>query len=226
MQRHLQYRALMTSTLYNNISIEGNIGAGKTTLSKALASKLDGRLILESFENNPFLDLFYQDKGRYAFQVEMFFLAERYHQLSRNLLGDIFQSHTVSDYVFAKSAIFSGINLSNSEHELFLNLYRIMERFMPKPDILIYLHIPLSKVVEQISQRGRSYEQNIPLDYLSSIEKAYINYLKEENRFPVILVEEDPSRERTLDQSLAAVENILKREWPNGLSQFSLQNEK
>jgi len=84
----------------------------------------------------------------------------------------------------------------------------------------------LDKVVKQITQRGRSYEQNIPLDYLSSIEKAYINYLKEENRFPVILVEENPSQERTLDQSLSTVENILKQEWPNGLSQFSLQNEK
>jgi deoxyguanosine kinase len=212
------------SILYNNISIEGNIGAGKTTLAKALAEKLNGRLILESFENNPFLELFYKDKKRHAFQVEMFFLAERYHQLSKNLLGDIFHAHTISDYVFAKSAIFSGINLSHSEHELFLNLYRIMERFMPKPDILIYLHIPLERVVEQIAQRGRHYEQNIPLEYLEKIEKAYINYLKEESRFPIVLVEEDHETPRTIDQSLATVESIVKIDWPNGLSRFSLQN--
>ena len=216
----------MTPISYNNISIEGNIGAGKTTLAKALAQKLDGRLILESFENNPFLELFYQDRERYSFQVEMFFLTERYHQLSKNLLGDIFHSHTISDYVFAKSAIFSGINLSHSEHELFLNLFRIMERFMPKPDILIYLHIPLEKVVEQINLRGREYEQNIPTEYLAHIEKAYINYLKEETRFPIVLVQEDPAATRTIDQSLAAVESILKKDWPNGLSRYSLQNNK
>ena len=95
---------------------------------------------------------------------------------------------------------------------------------MPKPDILIYLHIPLEKVVEQISRRGREYEQNIPTEYLIKIEKAYINYLKEETRFPIVLVEEDPSATRTIDQSLATVESILKKDWPNGLSRYSLQN--
>ncbi len=211
------------SIQYNNISIEGNIGAGKTTIAKALAKKLDGRLILESFENNPFLELFYHDQARYAFQVELFFLAERYHQLSKNLLGDIFHTHTVSDYVFAKSAIFSGINLQQSEHELFLNLYRIMERFMPKPDILIYMHVEVNKVVEQIAQRGRSYEQNIPLEYLTNIEKAYINYFKEEQRFPVILIEEDPNSTRSIEQSLAVIEEILNKDWPSGLSHLSLK---
>lgn len=212
----------MSSIRYNNITIEGNIGAGKTTLSKRLAEVLDARLILESFENNPFLELFYSDRERYSFQVEMFFLAERYHQLSKNLLGDIFHAHTVSDYLFAKSAIFSGVNLTGSEHELFLNLFRIMDRFMPRPDILIYLHIPLDKVVEQIQQRGREYELSISVDYLAQIEAAYLAYLKEERRFPVVILEEKAGGERNLEDSCSVVMKVLEQEWPNGITQYSL----
>ena len=115
---------------YKNIVIEGNIGAGKTTAASMLSEKLNGRLILESFENNPFLEFFYKDQERYAFQVELFFLAERYHQLSKNLLGDIFNEYTVFDYIFTKSAIFSGITLNGNEKDLFNNLYHIMNRFM------------------------------------------------------------------------------------------------
>jgi deoxyguanosine kinase len=211
--------------LYHNITIEGNIGAGKTTLSRALADDLDARLILESFETNPFLERFYADRGRYAFQVEMFFLAERYHQLSKNLLGDIFHQFTVSDYLFTKSAIFSGVNLEGSEHELFLNLFRIMERFMPKPDLLVYLHLPLPQVETQIKQRGRSYEQAIQRDYLSQIEAAYWQYLKEENRFPVVILDDRTDGERQISHSLGLIKDILKRRWPNGISHYSPHSE-
>ncbi|MEQ9187280.1 MAG: deoxynucleoside kinase [Cryomorphaceae bacterium] len=212
----------MSGIRYNNITIEGNIGAGKTTLSKRLAEVLDARLILESFENNPFLELFYRDRDRYSFQVEMFFLAERYHQLSKNLLGDIFHTHTVSDYLFAKSAIFSGVNLSGSEHELFLNLFRIMDRFMPRPDILIYLHLPLEQIVEQIQQRGRDYELSIPMEYLAKIESAYLAYLKEEQRFPVVILQENEGIKRNLEDNCAIVLKVLEQDWPNGITQYSL----
>ncbi len=205
--------------------MEGNIGAGKTTLAKALAEDLDGRLLLESFENNPFLELFYREKERYAFQVEMFFLAERYHQLSKNLLGDIFQQHTISDYLFAKSAIFSGVNLNGSEHELFLNLFRIMDRFMPRPDILIYLHLPLDKVQAQIKERGREYEQSIPVSYLEEIESAYFRYLKEESRFPIVILEEENMDERNINVTLSVVKRLLQEEWPNGITHYTAKTE-
>jgi len=205
--------------------LEGNIGAGKTTLAKALAEDLDGRLLLESFENNPFLELFYREKERYAFQVEMFFLAERYHQLSKNLLGDIFQQHTISDYLFAKSAIFSGVNLNGSEHELFLNLFRIMDRFMPRPDILIYLHLPLDKVQAQIKERGREYEQSIPVSYLEEIESAYFRYLKEESRFPIVILEEENMDERNINVTLSVVKRLLQEEWPNGITHYTAKTE-
>jgi deoxyadenosine/deoxycytidine kinase len=209
---------------YQNITLEGNIGAGKTSLAKALSAELDARLILEQFENNPFLELFYSDRERHAFQVEMFFLAERYHQLSKNLLGDIFQRYTISDYLFSKSAIFSGINLNGAEHELFLNLFRIMERFMPKPDILIYLHVPLDILTSQIKKRGRKFEMNIPRNYLLEVEHAYLSYLKEEQRFPIVIVEEQHFIDRQLNTSLNTIKKILSQEWQNGINHFSQKN--
>jgi len=211
----------MSDIRYHNITIEGNIGAGKTTLAKSLAEQLDARLILESFENNPFLELFYKEKERYAFQVELFFLAERYHQLSKNLLGDIFQQFTVTDYLFPKSAIFSGINLNGAEYDLFNNLFRIMERFMPKPDILIYLHLPIDIVWKQIQQRGRSYEQEIPKAYLEQVEQAYLAYLKEERRFPIVILEEQHYVDRQLSTTLSTVNSILNRDWENGVNYFA-----
>lgn len=205
---------------YKHIAIEGNIGAGKTTASKLLAEKLDARLILEQFENNPFLDLFYSDRARYAFQVELFFLADRYHQLSKNLLGDIFQEFTVYDYHFAKSAIFGQINLQKAEHELFLNLYRIMERFMPRPDIVIYLYQSIDRLVEQIGNRGRDYESGIPRDYLQLVDQGYISTFKEETHHPVVILHMDELESTTPEHVLAGILEVLSGDWPNGLSRY------
>lgn len=215
----------MSEILYNSITLEGNIGAGKTSLAKALAESLDARLLLESFENNPFLELFYQERERFAFQVEMFFLAERYHQLSKHLLGDIFQRHTVSDYLFAKSAIFSGINLEGAEHELFLNLYRIMDRFMPRPDIMIYLHVPVDDVIERIKERGRSYEANIQPSYLESIESAYFEFLKEEKRFPIVLIDQGNDALHDISTLNKSIMDILSKEWAPGMSRYMAKTE-
>ena len=205
---------------YRNITIEGNIGVGKTTAAKILGEQLDGRLLLESFDNNPFLELFYTDSERYSFQVELFFLAERYNQLSKNLLGDIFQEFTVSGYLFVKCSIFSGINLAGPENELFMNLFRIMDRFMPRPDILIYLHIPAEKALENIKKRGRSYEQDIPLAYLKRLEEGYFNYLKEENRFPIVVLDESDNEARDLTGTMKNISSVLGSEWKNGISYF------
>lgn len=205
---------------YKNIVIEGNIGAGKTTAASMLSEKLNGRLILESFENNPFLEFFYKNQERYAFQVELFFLAERYHQLSKNLLGDIFNEYTVFDYIFTKSAIFSGITLNGNEKDLFNNLYHIMNRFMPKPDILIYLHQPIERVIEQINKRGRAYEQDIPEEYLKEVERSYFGYFKEEMRFPIVILKTEEINNYNVETIQSYIFDILSKDWHNGLSYY------
>lgn len=207
---------------YKHIVIEGNIGAGKTTAAKSLSSRINGRLILEEFEENPFLPKFYKDKERYAFQVELHFLAERYHQLSRNLLGDIFQEHTVYDYFFVKSSIFSRINLNEDEQVLFDSLYNIMERFIPKPDILVYIHRSVDQLLEQIKNRGRTYESNIASSYLNKITTLYLAYMKQIEGFPVVLINTvgaNNSDELTINSK---IDEVLEMEWSNGFNQTSL----
>ena len=207
---------------YKHIVIEGNIGAGKTTAAKSLAEELDARLILEQFDDNPFLAKFYTDMERYAFQVELHFLAERYQQLSRNLLGDIFQEHTVYDYFFVKSQIFSTINLEEDERVLFNSLYQIMERFMPKPDILIYIHCGTKKLLEQIANRGRDYETNIQPEYLNEITSRYISFFKECKGFPVVLINTEQALDSSKQKVMSKIKSTLSKDWPNGLSQISL----
>lgn len=202
---------------YRHIAIEGNIGAGKTTIAQMLSGNLQADLILESFENNPFLDQFYRSKKDIAFQLEMFFLAERYHQMSKHLLGDIFTEYIVADYFFSKSSIFGGINLEEAEHELFDNLYRIMERFMPVPDIIIYLHQPMDVIINHISNRGRSMETNISVEYLESVEQAYFEHFKTERRMPVLIFDLSEKNHWTPQELTAKIHDHLSENWTNGV---------
>lgn len=164
---------------YQLITIEGNIGAGKTTLSKLLAEHYNAQLILEQFENNPFLPKFYKDADRYAFPLELTFLAERYKQLKKQLTNrDIFQPVTVSDYLFIKSKLFAKVNLPQDEYELYETLFDIIYPNLPQPEILLFLQAPISKLQENISSRNRDYEQDIENDYLQKIQDAYSAFLK------------------------------------------------
>ncbi len=209
-------------SLYRHIAIEGNIGTGKTTVSTLLSKALDAQIVLESFENNPFLTQFYRSGKDIAFQLEMFFLAERYHQMSRHLLGDIFTNHIVADYFFSKSSIFGGINLDQAEKDLFMNLFHIMERFMPVPDILIYLHNDMETIIRQIAERGRSNEQSIPVAYLEKVEQAYFDFFKTERRMPVIIVDLSTTDQVSPSQILDLISGILSKEWANGIHQFDV----
>lgn len=164
---------------YQLITIEGNIGAGKTTLSKLLAEHYNAQLILEQFEDNPFLPKFYKDADRYAFPLELTFLAERYKQLKKQLTNrDIFQPVTVSDYLFIKSKLFAKVNLPQDEYELYETLFDIIYPNLPQPEVLIFLQAPISKLQENISSRNRDYEQDIENDYLQKIQDAYSAFLK------------------------------------------------
>ena len=165
---------------YKFITVEGNIGACKTTLAGLLSEKLNARLVLEEFADNPFLAKFYDNPSQYAFSVELFFMAERFKQL-KDLLSqqDLFQTTTVSDYLFTKCLLFAKVNLPNDEFRLFQRLFEMMQPQLIQPDLLIYLHAPVNKLQENIKKRNRSYEQNIKDDYLFEIQQTYTHYIKQ-----------------------------------------------
>jgi deoxyadenosine/deoxycytidine kinase len=167
---------------YRFITIEGNIGAGKTTLSHLLARHYNARLILEQFADNPFLPQFYENPVQYAFPLELFFMAERYKQL-KDLVhtGDLFQSLTISDYLFTKCLLFARVNLPEQEYKLYQGLFEIMQSQLVQPDILIYLHAPVAKLQSNIRKRNRSYEQAIPDEYLINIQETYTQYIRQHN---------------------------------------------
>ena len=167
---------------YRFVTIEGNIGAGKTTLAQLLAKKLNARLILEEFADNPFLAKFYESPSQYAFPVELFFMAERYKQ-QKELVNqqDLFQTITISDYLFTKCLLFAKVNLPDDEFRLYQRLFEIIHQQLTQPDLLIYLHSPVNKLQENIRKRNRPYEQKIPNDYLYNIQETYTHYIRQHN---------------------------------------------
>ncbi|MBS1687230.1 MAG: deoxynucleoside kinase [Bacteroidetes bacterium] len=173
---------------YQYIAIEGNIGAGKSTLANLLAKHYDARLVLEEFADNNFLPKFYQDADRYAFPLELSFLADRFKQLKQIAVNhDLFNGNVISDYVITKSKLFARVNLKDQEYELFQKLFDIMAPNLPVPDLLIYLHTPVNKLQQNIKQRGRTYEQNISAEYLERVQQVYQQYLKQEVQKTLII---------------------------------------
>jgi deoxyguanosine kinase len=167
---------------YSFVTIEGNIGAGKTTLANILSQKFNAKLVLEAFADNPFLPKFYEQPEQYAFPLELFFMAERYKQLKELLhTKDMFQSITISDYLFTKCLLFAKVNLPEEEYKLYQKLFDIINPQIIQPDILIYLHSPLEKLKQNIKKRNRDYEQQIPDDYLLSLQETYNSYIKQHN---------------------------------------------
>jgi deoxyadenosine/deoxycytidine kinase len=167
---------------YHFITIEGNIGAGKTTLAHLLSKHFNARLILEEFADNPFLPKFYENPDQYAFPLELFFMAERYKQLKEMVhTKDLFQSITVSDYLFTKCLLFAKVNLPDEEFRLYQKLFDIIHQQLVFPEILIYLHAPVHKLQSNIKKRNREYEQKIPDEYLFNIQETYTSYIKQHN---------------------------------------------
>lgn len=165
---------------YHFITVEGNIGSGKTTLAKRLAEKLNARLILEEFADNPFLSKFYQNPEQYAFPVELFFMAERFKQLENVLqTRDLFHQITVSDYFFTKCLLFARANLPEDEFTLYQKLFDVMSPQLISPDIILYLNCPVEKLQENIKKRGRPFEQDISNEYLYKIQRTYASYFKQ-----------------------------------------------
>lgn len=174
----------------NYIAIEGNIGAGKTTLATKIAEDFNAKLVLERFADNPFLPKFYEDQSRYAFPLEMSFLADRYQQLSDDLAQfDLFKDFIVADYHIFKSLIFAKVTLTEDEYRLYKTMFDIIHKEMPKPDLYVYLYQNTEQLLANIKNRGRSYEQQIPADYLDKINRGYLDYIKTQTDLNVVIID-------------------------------------
>ena len=172
------------------VVIEGNIGAGKTTLSRMIAEKHNAKLVLEQFADNPFLPKFYKNQERYSFPLELSFLAERYKQLNQELRsGSLFQPLIVADYFFMKSLIFARNTLAEDEYHLYRQIFEIIYQSIPKPDLYIYLQLPKDKLIANIKRRGREYEQTISAAYLENIQRGYFDFIKQHPEYTFLVLD-------------------------------------
>jgi deoxyguanosine kinase len=186
----MELNQINTTNKYPFIAIEGNIGSGKTSLANQLAADLNGKLLLEEFEDNSFLPKFYEDQRRYAFPLEMSFLAARFNQLKVQLNSlELFNNQLVSDYIFAKCLLFSQVNLDEDEYDLYVKLFSIIQLQLRKPDLLVYLHNPIEKLLWQIKNRGRVYEQSIEPEYLERLQNAYFDYMNQQKDLRILILD-------------------------------------
>jgi deoxyguanosine kinase len=207
---------------YNFITIEGNIGAGKTTLAHLLSKHLNARLILEEFAENPFLPKFYENRQQYAFPLELFFMAERYKQLKELLqTKDLFQNLTISDYLFTKCLLFAKVNLPEQEFLLYQKLFDIINPQLIQPDLLIYLHAPVSKLKENITKRNRSYEQSIDPEYLFLLQETYTQYIKQ-YKIKTLFIDVTNADFLGNEKHLQAVLDALNKDYDSGLNYLLL----
>ncbi len=207
---------------YHFITIEGNIGAGKTTLAHLLSKHYNARLVLEEFADNPFLPKFYENPKQFAFPLELFFMAERFKQLKELLQQkDMFQSVTVSDYLFTKCLLFAKVNLPDDEFRLYQRLFEIIHQQLVQPDILIYLHAPVNKLQSNIRKRNRSYEQNIADEYLFSIQETYTHYIKQHN-IKTLFVDASNADFLGNDKHMQVIIDALEKDYDHGQHYITL----
>lgn len=209
---------------FNYIVIEGNIGAGKTSLARKIAEDTNARLILEQFEENPFLPKFYKEPDRYAFPVELTFLADRYQQLKNEITPrDLFQTKTVSDYYFFKSLIFSRKTLKDDEYSLYKRVFEMIQQQLIKPDIYVYLHVTTERLIENIRMRGRSYEADINKEYLDQIQTSYFEFIKTHKEMTFLVIDINNIDFVNNSQDYLKLKNtILERKYESGMNMVIL----
>lgn len=213
----------MATLLHNFLVIEGNIGAGKTTLATKMAENHNTRLILEQFEDNPFLPKFYENKEKYAFPLELSFLAERYHQLKDELSKqDLFKPGILSDYYFLKSLIFAKANLDESEYELYTRLFHIIHDSLPKPDLFVFLYHDIERLLQNIKLRGREYEKSINGDYLLKIQNAYFDFLKQVPDLKVLIINVNYLDFAKNEAHYARIVEIINKPYKPGITRVSM----
>jgi deoxyguanosine kinase len=208
----------------NYLVIEGNIGAGKTTLAQMISEKYHTKLVLEQFADNPFLPKFYENQEQYSFPLEMAFLAERYNQLNRELSNfDLFSPFTVSDYYFMKSLIFAQNTLQPDEYNLYRQFFSIIYDKMPKPDLYVYLHKETDLLLKNIALRGRSYETYITKEYLESITQGYFSFFRQQNDIPILIVDTNTIDFVNYPEDFEKInETIFNQQYDKGITRIIL----
>jgi deoxyguanosine kinase len=230
MQGYFPNQNLRTNTLippvesiHNFVVIEGNIGAGKTTLATRMAEQSNARLVLEQFADNPFLPKFYENRDKYAFSLEMSFLAERYQQLKTELgRNDLFQPRIISDYYFLKSLIFAKANLNEAEYDLYTRLFHIINDSLPKPDLFVYLYHDIERLLFNIKKRGRPYEQNISAGYLIEIQSAYFDFLKQLGDQRILIINVNHLDFAQNEEHYSQITRIINQPYNAGITRVTL----
>jgi deoxyguanosine kinase len=197
---------------YDFIAVEGVIGAGKTSLARLISERHNARLVLEEFEDNPFLPRFYEDRERYAFQTQLTFLASRFNQQKSMTTPDLFSNFLVSDYLFDKDRIFARLNLSDDEMALYDRIYSIMSGIAAKPDLVIFIQCSVDRLLHNISKRGRTYEKTISSDYLSDLNESYNHFFHHYDRSPLLIVNASEIDFVNNEDHLSYIEDHIFRE--------------
>ena len=208
---------------YNFIAIEGNIGAGKTTVCNLLQQNFSCRLILEQFTDNPFLPLFYDQPERYGFPVELFFMTERHKQLQEAFATiDMFTPLSIADYFFLKTLLFAKNNLNEQEFRLFQRLFEVLNSTFPKPDLLVYLHRSVDDLIFNIKKRGRQFETEISAEYLTDIQNVYFEYFRTETSLPIVIIDVENVDFINNQAPFETLIEILKQPFSNGVHRLKL----
>lgn len=207
---------------YQYICIEGNIGSGKTSFCQQIAQLYDVELILEQFSDNPFLPHFYENPARYALPVELFFMTERYNQLSQHLNSDhLFSPLIIADYFFDKTRLFARNNLNEMEFKLFQQIYETLAPHLRTPDIVFYLHRPVEQLKDHITRRDRRIEQQITPQYLQSIQDVYFDYFRMENDYPVVIVNAENLHFTESEEDFQKLLQLLEKKYHKGVHRVS-----
>ncbi|HLO90210.1 MAG TPA: deoxynucleoside kinase [Lentimicrobium sp.] len=215
----------MSRDIYNYIAIEGTIGAGKTSLATMLSEELNSRLILEQFEENDFLPKFYKDPEKYAFPLELSFLASRFQQLKTELsVTDIFRNVIISDYFISKSLIFSKATLQEDEFNLYSKLFNIINLSLPWPDMIVYLYASVNRLKSNIILRGRTYEQNIENSYLQRIQEGYFEYLSKINDMRILIIDTNKLDFVNRAEHYEWLKNVIFQPYEMGIHRIVYEN--
>jgi deoxyadenosine/deoxycytidine kinase len=209
---------------YNYIAIEGNIGAGKTSLATRISEQFNAKIILEQFADNPFLPKFYENPAHYAFPLELSFLASRFHQLKDQLTKqDLFKTFTISDYFINKTLIFAQKTLQPDEFALFTKLFYIINTSLPKPDLLVYLYLNIESLKRNITKRGRSYEQNMEKEYLEKIQTGYLDFVKSQQNMRILIIDTNNIDFVNNENDYKKITNIIiDKDYDIGITRISL----